>query len=77
MATVKLPGLEGHDWIDAREAAAIIGISEASVRQYARRGLFPKQKFGSSNVYDLKDIQRFAARRRSVGRPAKAGRRKA
>jgi hypothetical protein len=71
MATVKLPGLEGHDWIDAREVARILGISPDSVRMVVKRKHLKPQKFGSSSVFDLKDVQRYAERRRAPGRPPK------
>lgn len=71
MATVKLPGLEGHDWIDSREVARILGISPESVRMVVKRKHLKPHKFGASNVFDLKDVQRYAERRRAPGRPAK------
>jgi len=71
MATVKLPGLEGHDWIDSREVARILGISPESVRMVVKRKHLKPQKFGSSSVFDLKEVQRYAERRRSPGRPPK------
>jgi hypothetical protein len=72
MATVKLPGLEGHDWIDSHEVARILGIKHQSVPSYVARGFLTPTKFGSANVYDLKEVERYAARRqRGPGRPPK------
>lgn len=71
MATVKLPGLEGHDWIDAREVARILGIRPQSVRALVSRGQLQRHKIGNVNVFDSRDVERFAARRRPVGRPPK------
>lgn len=71
MATVKLPGLEGHDWIDAAEVGKILGITTASVRKVVERKHLRPHKFGGASVFDLKDVQRYAERRRSPGRPPK------
>ena len=71
MATVKLPGLEGHDWIDSREVARILGISPDSVRMVVKRRHLRAHKIGSTSVFDLKEVQRYAERRRPPGRPAK------
>lgn len=73
MATVKLPGLEGHDWIDAHEVARILDITPDSVRMVVKRKHLKPQKFGSANVFDLKEVQRYKERRRAPGRPPKRG----
>ena len=76
MIAVKLPGLEGHDWIDSREVARILGISPESVRMVVKRKHLRPQKIGSSSVFDLKEVERYAARRRGPGRPPKQAQKK-
>jgi len=77
MIAVKLPGLEGHDWIDAREAARLLGIQPQSVRALVSRGQLQRHKVGNANVFDSREVERFAARRRPVGRPPKKDRKPA
>ena len=75
MRAVKLPGLEGHDWIDAKEVARILAVKPATVRSLVNRSELRPTKFGNTNVFDSRDVERYAERRRRVGRPAKKSRR--
>ena len=74
MRTVKLPGLEGHDWIDTGEVARILNVEPVYVRVLVYRKHLRPTKFGNSTVFDSRDIEKDAARRRRVGRPAKKSR---
>ena len=68
---MKLPGLEGHDWIDAREVARILDIKPQSVRALVSRKQLRRHKVGNVNVFDSREVENFAAKRRPVGRPPK------
>ena len=48
------------------EGAAIIGVSEPSLRRYAAIGRVPSMKIAGRRVYRLADIRRFAAHYRAV-----------
>jgi len=74
MRAVKLPGLEGHDWIDAKEVARVLGVEPVYVRVLVHRKHLRPVKFGNSSVFDSRDIEKYASRRRRVGRPAKKSR---
>ena len=65
-------------FVTTAEAARILGIETASAQKCATRGLFPGAvHFGNDQwarwMIPLADVEAYAARRRSPGRPPGAG----
>lgn len=67
-----------HEFITTAEAAALLDLQPATAQHYAAWGKFPgARKFGEGKggvwMIPLADVEAYAARRRSPGRPPGAG----
>jgi len=66
------------EFITTAEAAELLGLEQATAQHYAAWGKFPgAQKFGEGKggvwMIPLADVEAYAARRRSPGRPPGSG----
>lgn len=59
-------------WLQAAEAAAMLGVQRASLYSYASRGLLKAQRLAGrrGTVYLLSDVQRLVRQRQAVRNPA-------
>ncbi len=61
--------LRMKDLLTTAEAAEIVGLSDARIRQLVLAGILPAEKFGKANLIKRADLK--VLENRKLGRPAK------
>lgn len=61
------PNIPG--WLTVTEAAERLGIQPGTIRRYSSRGTIRGQRLGWTLLFSESEISRFAAAKRTAGRP--------
>ena len=64
---------KNRDYATTAEVAMMFGISEVSVRTYAKKGIIPAYRVGKIWRFDPKEIREFCKKRATETKTAKVG----